>query len=74
MFAATGYELLSLYRAGGLAGEDWNALAVAFTASAITAFVAVKWLLRFIQAHRFTVFAVYRCILGAALLLLVPTE
>src|SRR5690606_16543898 len=57
MFAATGYELVALAREGGLAGEDWNALAVAFTASAITAFVAVKWLLRFIQGHRFTVFA-----------------
>jgi undecaprenyl-diphosphatase len=41
-------------------------------ASAITAFIAVKWLLRYIQQHRFTVFAVYRMVLGAALLLLVP--
>jgi undecaprenyl-diphosphatase len=74
MFAATGYELVSLVRAGGLAGEDWNALAVAFTASAITAFAAVKWLLRYIQSHRFTVFAVYRFILGAGLLLLLPAQ
>jgi undecaprenyl-diphosphatase len=72
MFAATAYELLHVARDGGLAGEDWNALAVAFVASAVTAFVAVKWLLRYIQTHRFTVFAVYRVVLGAALLLLVP--
>ncbi|RZA29755.1 MAG: hypothetical protein EOP92_36375, partial [Lysobacteraceae bacterium] len=47
--------------------------AVAFVASAVTAFVAVKWLLNYIQSHRFTAFAVYRFVLGAALLLLVPS-
>lgn len=72
MFAATGYELLGVWKNGGAAGEDWTALAVAFVASAITAFVAVKWLLRYIQSHRFTAFAVYRLVLGAALLALVP--
>ena len=73
MFAATAYELFDLYRDGGIAGEDWGMLAVAFTASAITAFAAVKWLLHYIQSHRFTVFAVYRFALGAALLAFVPS-
>ena len=68
MFAASGYELVGALSEGGGAAEDWNALLVAFTASAITAFVAVKWLLRYIQSHRFTPFAVYRFVLGAALL------
>jgi undecaprenyl-diphosphatase len=72
MFAATGYELFDVYRDGGIGAENWSALAVAFAAAAVTAFVAVKWLLRYIQTHRFTVFAVYRIALGAALLLLVP--
>ena len=72
MFAATAYELLDVYRQGKIAGEDWTALAVAFVASAITAFIAVKWLLRYIQSHRFTVFAIYRVALGLALLWLVP--
>jgi undecaprenyl-diphosphatase len=40
--------------------------------STVTAFVAVKWLLRYIQSHRFTAFAVYRLVLGAALLLWLP--
>ena len=40
--------------------------------AAVTAFVAVKWLLRYIQTHRFTLFAFYRIALGVALLLLVP--
>lgn len=72
MFAATGYELLHVLRDGGAAGEDWTALGVAFVASTATAFVAVKWLLRYIQTHRFTAFAVYRLALGVALLALLP--
>lgn len=72
MFAATAYEGLDLVRSGGAAHEDWAALAVAFVASAITAFIAVTWLLRYIQTHRFTAFSVYRLVLGAALLLWLP--
>jgi undecaprenyl-diphosphatase len=72
MFAATGYELLHVLKVGGAANEDWTALAIAFVASAVTAFVAVKWLLRYIQTHRFTAFAVYRLVLGVALLALLP--
>ena len=73
MFAATGYELLSMVKDGGTGGEDWAALAVAFIASLVTAFIAVKWLLRYIETHRFTAFAVYRLVLGVALLWLVPS-
>jgi len=69
MFAASGYELLALLREEGVGGEDWAALAVAFAASAVTAFAAVKWLLRYIQSNRFTAFAIYRFVLGGALLL-----
>jgi undecaprenyl-diphosphatase len=71
MFAATGYELLKVAKSGATANEDWNALAIGFVVSAIVAFIAVKWLLRYIQTHEFTVFAWYRIALGAALLLLV---
>jgi undecaprenyl-diphosphatase len=72
MFAATGYELLSMARDGGFGQENWTELGVAFVASAVTAFVAVKWLLHYIQSHRFTAFAVYRVVLGVALLAFVP--
>jgi len=72
MFAATGYELLSMLKHGAIGNENWAALGIAFVASTITAFVAVKWLLRYIQSHRFTAFAVYRIVLGAALLLWLP--
>jgi undecaprenyl-diphosphatase len=72
MFAASGYELLKYHHAGG-AHEDWIALALAFVVSLVTAFIAVKWLLGYIRSHRFTAFAIYRIVLGAALLLLMPT-
>lgn len=68
MFAATGYELLEMAHEGSAAHEDWASLAVAFIASAVVAFICVKWLLRYIQTHRFTVFAWYRIVFGAALL------
>jgi undecaprenyl-diphosphatase len=72
MFAATAYELVDVVHGGQAAHEDWTALAIAFVASLVTAFIAVKWLLRYIQSHRFTAFAAYRVVLGAALLLWLP--
>ena len=72
MYAATGYELLKVLKTDGTAHEDWTALAVGFVVSAIVAFVAVKWLLGYIRSHRFTLFALYRIALGAALLAFVP--
>jgi len=68
MFAASGYELLK----HGEVHEDWGALALGFVVATVTAFVAVKWLLRYIQTHRFTPFAIYRIVLGVALLLFLP--
>ena len=57
MFAATAYEVLDLYEEGGLTNERWDELGVGFVVSAIVAFIAVKWLLAYIQTHRFTPFA-----------------
>lgn len=72
MYAATGYELLRVLHSGGAAHEDWTALAVGFVTALVVGFAAVKWLLRYIRTHRFTLFAVYRIALGAALLLWIP--
>ncbi|HEY6483921.1 MAG TPA: undecaprenyl-diphosphate phosphatase [Steroidobacteraceae bacterium] len=68
MFAATGYLLLK--SRGDAATEDWSALGLGFLVSGVVAFIAVQWLLRYIQSHRFTIFAWYRIVLGAALLVL----
>ena len=72
MFAASGYELLKAMKADGGVHEDWSALGIAFFVSLVTAFVAVKWLLGYIRTHRFTPFAVYRIVLGIALLIALP--
>ncbi|MBS0386878.1 MAG: undecaprenyl-diphosphate phosphatase [Proteobacteria bacterium] len=72
MFAATGYEFLKAHQGGAQAApEDWPAFIVAFVVSAVVAFIAVKWLLRYVQTHRFTAFAWYRIAAGIALLALV---
>jgi undecaprenyl-diphosphatase len=73
MYAATGYELLKVLEGGGGVHENWPALAVGFVVSLVVAFIAVKWLLGYIRTHRFTPFAIYRILLGVALLLLLPT-
>lgn len=54
----------------GAAPEDWGALLVAALVSAVVSFLAVKWLLRFVQTHTFTGFGWYRIVLGGLILLL----
>ena len=70
MFAATLYEGYKLYKSGQVAGENWSDLAVGFAVAAVVAFIAVKWLLRYVQTHRFTMFAWYRIVFGTLLLVL----
>src|SRR5690606_17622892 len=70
MFAASAYEAMDLYQSGHMADENWGELAVGFVVSAVVAFVAVKWLLSYIQTHSFTPFAWYRLAIGAVLIAL----
>lgn len=72
MFAASGYELLDQAHGDGIAHMDWTAVTIGFVISTIVAFVAIKWLLHFIQSHRFTAFAIYRIVFGVLLLMLLP--
>jgi undecaprenyl-diphosphatase len=72
MFAASGYAFLELLLEHGIGGEDWADVAIAFTASAVTGFLVVKWLLGYIKGHRFTGFAIYRILFGLALLAWLP--
>ncbi|MEK6806666.1 MAG: undecaprenyl-diphosphate phosphatase [Pseudomonadota bacterium] len=67
MFAATAYETYKHLDAG--VTEPMDDLVLGFVVSAVVAFVAVKWLLSYIQTHTFTVFAWYRIVVGAGLLL-----
>jgi undecaprenyl-diphosphatase len=71
MFAATAYEALDLYQSGQLGDENWTELGVGFVVSAIVAFIAVKWLLRYVQTHSFNPFGWYRIGLGLLLVAVV---
>lgn len=72
MYAASAYALLKQLKAGEV-HENWTDVSIAFVASTITAFVVVSWLMRYIRTHTFNVFAVYRIVLGVALLWLVAS-
>lgn len=49
---------------------DWTSVVLGMVVSAATAFATVKWLLRFVQTHTFTVFGWYRVAVGTLILLL----
>jgi undecaprenyl-diphosphatase len=52
------------------ASENWLQLIVAGIVAAATAFLVVKWLLRFVRTHTFVAFGWYRIVLGVLILLL----
>ncbi len=47
---------------------EWGLLALGTLVSAVTAFVVVRWLLRWVQTHDFVVFGWYRIALGLVML------
>ena len=53
--------------------ENWWQLVLAMLVSAVTAFVSVKWLLRYIQTHTFVAFGWYRIAVGLILLIITFT-
>jgi undecaprenyl-diphosphatase len=82
MLAATGYDLLkeihpskAALAAGEAAahvtmtGERWIVLAIGFAVSFIVAFGVVEWFLMWVRKHGFTVFAIYRIVIGTVLLI-----
>lgn len=70
LLAAGGYKLFKAWRHHELAGENWGLTLLATGVAAVMAFVAVKWLLRYVQSHTFVVFGWYRIILGIGILLM----
>ncbi len=69
LMAAGGYKILTTLDEGGAGDEDWAMVALGTLVSAVSAFLVVRWLIRFVQSHTFNGFAWYRLVLGAALLL-----
>jgi len=62
LFAATGYEL---YKERALLSfDDLGMWLVGFVAAFVSAFLCVRWLLRYISSHDFTIFAWYRIVFG----------
>jgi undecaprenyl-diphosphatase len=81
MLAATTYDLLKeihpskVAQAAGAAsahvamnGDRWIVLAIGFAVSFIVALGVVEWFLMWVRRHGFTVFAIYRILLGVVLL------
>ena len=68
LFSAAGYQVYLAHKEG--VEIEWGLVAVGAVGAAVTAFLAVKWFLRYIQTHTFTVFGYYRILVGAVILLL----
>ena len=82
MIAATGWDLfkeIHSSKAAGAAGvaaahvvmtsERWVVLLIGTAVSFIVALGVVEWFLMWVRKHGFTVFAIYRILLGIALLI-----
>ena len=74
LLSAAAMEIFSALKHPETTGPvDWNMVLLGTIVAAITAFIAVKWLLRFIQSHTFVGFGWYRIALGVLTLLLIKS-
>lgn len=76
MIAATLWDLLKELHPGHgqsahviMNSQNWIVLIIGFVVAFIVAFGVVEWFLQWVRKHGFTMFAIYRILLGAALLL-----
>ena len=79
MIAATGWDLVKEVHHSKAAGavaahvvmnpERWLVLLIGTVVSFIVAFGVVEWFLAWVRKHGFTLFAIYRILLGTALLI-----
>lgn len=69
MLAAGGWKIFkSLHHADPLAPkEDWSMVLLATVVASIVSFIAVKWLLRYVQTHTFSLFGFYRIVVAIAI-------
>jgi undecaprenyl-diphosphatase len=72
MLAAGGWEILKKTRhpVPGAPSENWGMLLLATVIAAVVSFIAVKWLLRYVQTHTFTAFGWYRIALAIVIFVL----
>jgi undecaprenyl-diphosphatase len=69
MLAAGAWEILKALKAmrhhtSEAPPENWGMVLLGFIVAAIVSFIAVKWLLRYIQTHTFVAFGWYRIALA----------
>jgi len=69
LLAAGGYKILKGLKAG--VQEDWGLLLLGGLVAAVVSFVAVKWMLRYVQSHTFVSFGIYRLVFGCILVWLI---
>ena len=67
LFAATGYEILKGHQF--LFARDLPAFGVGFVAAFVSAFLCVRWLIRYVSHHDFIPFVWYRLVFGALVLI-----
>jgi undecaprenyl-diphosphatase len=71
MAAATLYDLLKFTRHGGIGAmnsHEWIILIIGFVVSFLVAWGVVAWFMHWVRRHGFVPFAVYRIIVGIAVL------
>jgi undecaprenyl-diphosphatase len=87
MFAATGKELYDTLKHGlsqsataeqaaavHLTGHQWGVLIVGFVVSFLVAWAVIAWFMHWVRKHGFVPFALYRIVLGIAILLWVHKQ
>ncbi|MDG1890262.1 MAG: undecaprenyl-diphosphate phosphatase [Verrucomicrobiota bacterium] len=71
MLAAGGYKIFKaiMEPVEGKPPEDWTMVALGFVVAGLVSFVAVKWLLRYVQSNTFHTFGYYRIAIGILILM-----
>ena len=71
MIAATGYDLLKAVKGPDRVQIDahgWMLLAIGFVISFVVAYAVVAWFMQWVRRRGFVPFAIYRIVVGAAVL------
>ena len=73
MLAAGGWKIFKAFHhpAPDAKAENWTMVLISTVIAAVVSFIAVKWLLRYVQSHTFNAFGWYRIALGLVILALV---
>jgi undecaprenyl-diphosphatase len=77
MLAAGGYKIFEAlhhpaaaahHSAAAASAQNWQMVSLCTVIAAVVSFIAVKWLLRYVQTHTFNGFGWYRILVGAGIL------